>query len=90
MNKSDLVDMVAKELDCSRQSASRAVNAVLGGIAEGVSSTGSVTISGFGRFTRRERAGRTVRNPATGEPIEVKSSVSVGFRPGSRLREAVK
>jgi len=89
MNKSDLVTEVAAELNCSRASASRAIDAVLGGIEHGVSSGDVVTISGFGSFTRRKRAGRMVRNPVTGDPIKVGPSTSVGFKPGCRLREAV-
>ena len=50
----------------------------------------SVTLSGFGRFSRKERVGRIVRNPATGEPMDVEPSISVGFRPGSRLKKAVR
>ena len=90
MNKSDLVGIVAAELDCSRQEASRAIDAVLGGISKGVGKSGNVRLSGFGSFTRRTRAGRTVLNPSTGEPIEIEPSISVGFRAGTRLREAVK
>lgn len=90
MNKADLVSTVAVDLGCSRAAASRAIDAVLRGIEHGVSTGEGVTISGFGTFTRRERAGRTVRNPATGDPIKVGPSISVGFRPGSRLREAVR
>ena len=90
MNKADLVTVVAGELGCSRAAATRAIDAVLGGIEKGVSTGEGVTISGFGSFSRRRRAGRTVRNPATGDPIKVGPSTSVGFRPGCRLREAVR
>lgn len=89
MNKSELVGLVAEELQCSRAAAARTVDAVLEGISRGVESTGSVTISGFGTFSLRERAGRMVRNPSTGEPIRVEPSVGVGFRAGCRLRELV-
>ncbi len=89
MNKSDLVGSVAKELGCSRVAAARSVEAVLGSIAKGIESSGSVTISGFGSFSRRHRSGRMVRNPSTGEPNQVAPSVSVGFRPGIRLRKLV-
>ena len=90
MNKSDLVTEVAGELECSRAAATRAIDAVLGGIEKGVSSGEGVTISGFGSFSRRFRAGRTVRNPSTGDPIKLGPSTSVGFRPGCRLRDAVR
>jgi DNA-binding protein HU-beta len=36
----------------------------------------------------KSRAARTGRNPATGEPIQIKASKKVGFRPAKELKEA--
>ena len=40
-------------------------------------------------FTVKERPGRMGRNPRTGEPIKIKKSKSVGFRPGKALKDSV-
>jgi DNA-binding protein HU-beta len=37
----------------------------------------------------RKRAARTGRNPATGEPIQIKASKKVAFRAAKELKEAV-
>jgi DNA-binding protein HU-beta len=37
----------------------------------------------------RKRAARMGRNPATGEPIQIKASKKVAFRPAKELKEAV-
>jgi len=87
MNKGQLIEAVATELDTTKASAQRAVDAVMTCITDGIKRDASVTIVGFGSFSKKERAARTVRNPATGEPMEVKASTTVGFKPASALKE---
>ncbi|MHC4810584.1 MAG: HU family DNA-binding protein [Planctomycetota bacterium] len=89
MNKGQLVESVAAEMDVSKAVAQRAVDAVLRSITSGIKEDQSVSIVGFGSFNRKLRAARTVRNPATGEPMEVKESVTVGFKPSTSLRTDV-
>ncbi len=90
MNKGQLVDSVAAEMDVPKVVAQRAVEAVLHSITSGIKEDESVTIVGFGSFQRKTRAARTVRNPATGEPMEVKESVTVGFKPSTALRDGIR
>ena len=44
---------------------------------------------GLGVLQVRKRAARMGRNPATGEPIEIKASKKVAFRAAKELKEAV-
>jgi len=46
-----------------------------------------IRIGGLGIL--RKRAARMGRNPATGEPIQIKASKKVAFRPAKELKEAV-
>ena len=48
-----------------------------------------VKIAGLGILVVRKRAARMGRNPATGEPIQIKASKKVAFRPAKELKEAV-
>ena len=48
-----------------------------------------VKISGLGILVVRKRAARMGRNPATGEPIQIKASKKVAFRAAKELKEAV-
>ena len=89
MNKSQLIAHVAEELRTSRLGSSRLVDAVLGGIKRGLREDGSVTIAGIGTFEVKDRKARVVRNPHTGEPIQVKAGRRIGFRMGKALRESV-
>jgi DNA-binding protein HU-beta len=48
-----------------------------------------VKIVGLGTFQVRERAARMGRNPATGEPIQIKASKKVAFRATKELKMAI-
>ena len=87
MNKGQLIEAVASQLGESKAEASRALEAVINCITEGVRHDRSVTIVGFGTFTKKTRAARTGRNPATGQPMEIKASTTVGFRASPALKE---
>jgi DNA-binding protein HU-beta len=86
MNKGQLIDSVAADLETSKAAAARAVEAVLTGMVNGIKHDDNLTISGFGSFFKKARAARTVRNPMTGVPIEVKATTTVSFRPSQALK----
>ena len=48
-----------------------------------------VRIVGLGILQVRKRAARVGRNPATGEPIQIKANKKVAFRAAKELKEAV-
>ena len=87
MNRAALNELVAKELGESKAGADRAVGAVLGSIQRGVKKHGKVSLVGFGTFEKRLRKARKGRNPQTGEPIRIKASKSVAFKPGKPFKE---
>ncbi len=89
MNKAELVEAVAKELDESKAGSERAVSAVLNCIQKGVKKDKACQIVGFGTFTVKKRKARTGRNPQTGEAIKIKASKSVGFKPSKKFKELV-
>ena len=89
MNKGQLIEHVASELGDSKASASRAVEAVINSITNGIKEDEAVTIVGFGTFTKKNRAARTGRNPSTGEPMQIKASTTVGFKPSQALKQTV-
>lgn len=86
MNKADLVEAVAKELQLSRAAAARSVNTVVETIKKGVKKDKLVQLIGFGTFTIRQRKARTGRNPQTGAAIKIKASKSVGFKAGKSFK----
>ena len=48
-----------------------------------------VKIAGLGILVVRNRAARMGRNPATGEPIQIKASKKVAFRATKELKMAI-
>ena len=90
VNKSELIEHIAKQADISKAAAGRALDAVIGGVKTTLKKNGSVSIVGFGTFTVAKRAGRTGRNPRTGAAIKIKAAKLPKFRPGKALKDALK
>ena len=89
MNKTDLIELVASNMESSKAEAGRAVDAVIEAITNGLKSDQKVTIAGFGTFQRRERAARTGVNPSTGERMTIAPSTTCGFKPATALKETL-
>jgi len=89
MNKGQLIEAVAAELGTTKAAASKAIEAVIHSITHGIEADASVTISGFGTFTRKQRAPRRIVNPSTREPMQIEASTTVGFRPSQALKESL-
>ena len=89
MNKTDLIDRVASQLEITKADASKAVEAVIEAIANGVREDEKVTIAGFGAFVRKERKSRMGVNPTTKQPMPIAASRTCGFRPAPALKESL-
>ena len=89
MNKSELIDHIAKSADISKAAAGRALESLVSGIKGTLKKNGSVTLVGFGTFTVGKRAARTGRNPQTGASIKIKAAKVPKFRAGKALKDAV-
>lgn len=89
MNKGELIEAVAAELGESKASATCAIDAVMNCITRGIQHDEAVTIIGFGTFSKKNRAARMGRNPATGEPLHIKASTTVGFKPSKVLKDSM-
>ena len=90
MNKADLIEHIATQADISKAAATRALDAIVGGVKTTLRKSGSVTIVGFGTFAVTKRAARTGRNPRTGAAIKIKAAKVPKFKPGKALRDALK
>ena len=89
MNKSELIDHIARQADISKAAAGRALEAVIGGVKATLKKNNSVSLVGFGTFSVSKRAARTGRNPRTGAAIKIKSAKVPKFRPGKALKDFV-
>ncbi len=90
MNKSDIVDAVRDATGITRADAERAIEAVINSIVDALKNDKQVSISGLGIFEAKMRAGRTGRNPRTGETINIPAMRVPKFRAAKALKDAVK
>jgi DNA-binding protein HU-beta len=89
LNKSQLVEAVAKDTGLSKSQAGNALDSITDHISKTLGSGDDVALTGFGKFSVSNRAARTARNPQTGEPIMIKATKAPRFSAGATLKQAV-
>jgi DNA-binding protein HU-beta len=89
MNKSELIEVAAKEAELSKAAAERTLSAMIGAIVKAVSKGDSVTLIGFGSFKPAKRAARTGKNPKTGATIKIAATTVPKFSAGATFKAAV-
>lgn len=89
MNKTDLIDAVAKSTKLSKKASEETINAVLDTITDALVKEEKVVLVGFGTFEVRNRAARKGRNPSTKEEIRIPASKAPVFKAGKGLKDKV-
>lgn len=89
MNKTQLVEAVAKATSLKKSEAEAALNAMTGAIADALKNGEKVQLIGFGTFEVKARAAREGRNPKTGEKIKIAASKHPTFTAGKALKDSV-
>ena len=89
MNKTELIEHIARHADISKAAATRALESTLGAVKKTLRDGGSVALVGFGTFAVGKRDSRIGRNPRTGAEIKIKSAKVPKFRPGKALKDAL-
>lgn len=89
MNKAELIDAMAKDVNLSKADAKRALEALTGNIAKSLVKGDKVALIGFGTWSVTKRAARTGRNPQTGATIKIAAKKVVRFKAGAGLKKAI-
>lgn len=90
MTKAELVEKMASDAGISKVAAQTALNSFMDCVSKTLKKKdGKVTLVGFGTFSKVRRKARKGRNPQTGEPIKIKASNVVKFKPGKKLRDSI-
>ena len=89
MNKSELIESIATESGLSKVDALKALDAMLGSVTTALQNGEQVVLVGFGTFSVKDRAPRKVKNPRSGEIMDVPASRVAAFKPGKGLKSAV-
>ncbi|MBW2709628.1 MAG: integration host factor subunit beta [Deltaproteobacteria bacterium] len=89
MNKSELIEALAKEKDLPLKKAEEVVNTVFGDMETALVNGERVEIRGLGSFKVKNYDGYKGRNPKTGEIINVSRKTLPFFKVGKELKERV-
>ena len=88
MNKGELVDHIAEELEVSKAMADRFVNCFTDAVCSNIRKEG-IRLAGFGTFSAVKRKARVGRNPQTGDEIKIPARWVPTFKAGTMLKESV-
>jgi DNA-binding protein HU-beta len=89
MTKAELIAGIAKNTGLTKADSERALNSFLTIAKTSIKREGRLPLAGFGTFVVVNRKARTGRNPQTGQPIQIRASKVVRFRPGKELKESL-
>jgi len=89
MNKSQLIERIAKEEGITIKNAASVVNVVFDSMSDSLAKGDRVEIRGFGSFKVKSYESYQGRNPKTGEVIQVKEKKLPYFKVGKEMKERV-
>ena len=85
----NIAESLAETHELPKRQANEMLTQVVEMIAKSLKKGEKIRLSGLGILQVRKRAARMGRNPQTGEPIKIKASKKIAFRPAKELKEAV-
>ncbi len=90
MTKAELLNNVSSKVaNLTKKQTGEVVDAVFAALTEAITTSERFSYPGFGTFTVKNRAAREGRNPRTNEPIKIKASKTVGFKPAPKLKDVI-
>ena len=89
MNKSELIEQIAKRSGLPLAGSRKALDALLETVGEALASGDRVQLVGFGTFKVTERSAREGRNPQTGAVINIPATKTPSFSAGDELKKTV-
>jgi nucleoid DNA-binding protein len=89
VNKSEFIEKVAEKAEVSTSEAQRYFEAFEKVVTETLKGGDEVRITGFGKFSVKERKAREGRNPQTGEKMKIAATKVPSFSAGNTLKEAI-
>jgi DNA-binding protein HU-beta len=84
----NIAERLSETHEMPKRQANEMLTQVVEMIARSLKKGEKIRLTGLGILQVRKRAARTGRNPQTGEPIKIKASKKIAFRPAKELKEA--
>ena len=88
MNKSELIDYMSKQHNCTKTKAEEAINLFTGTVISALGNEKTVELIGFGSFYTTKIEAKTGRNPRTQESMEIAAHSRPQFKAGQKLKDA--
>ena len=89
MKKKELIERIAEKAGVSKGEAQRHFEAFEEVVTQALKAGEAIQITGFVKFSVKERKAREGRNPQTGEKLKIRASRVPSFSAGNVLKEAV-
>lgn len=89
MNKTQFIQILAKKLSWSKKQTEQALDGTLNLIQDSLAKGHEVKFVGFGAFSVKARKKKLIKNPKTGEKIEIPPSKSPCFKVGKHFKQKV-
>ncbi|MBZ6075313.1 HU family DNA-binding protein [Microvirga sp. WGZ8] len=84
-----IAEQLADAFEVPKRQANEMLTHVVEAITKSLKKGDKIRLSGLGILQVRKRAARMGRNPQTGEPVKIKASKKIAFRPAKDLKEAI-
>lgn len=89
LTKAQIVEHIAKEQNITKSQAERFYSCFTQLVTDTLKAGEEVKLNGVGTLKVAERAARTVRNPATGAPLDIPETRTVKFSVTKDLKDAL-
>ncbi len=89
MKKKELIERIAERSDVPKSEAERYFEAFEQVVTEALKNGEDVRITGFGKFSVKERKAREGRNPQTGQKMKIAAQKVPAFSAGNALKQAI-
>ena len=84
-----LAAALAEQHEMPKKNAEALLNDLITMLTKHLKKGDRIRLVGLGVLVVRKRAARMGRNPATGEPVQIKASKKVAFRASKELKETI-
>ena len=89
LTKAQMIDSIYKQVDLPKTRSTQVVGSLLEIIKKTLEDGEDVLITGFGKFSVKDKRRRRGRNPHTGEDLMLAERRVVTFRCSGRLRDRI-
>jgi DNA-binding protein HU-beta len=89
MNKKELIERIAVEAGVPKSEAQKYFEVFEKVVTDALKAGEDVQMTGFGKFSVKERKAREGRNPQTGQKMKIAAQKVPSFSAGNALKEAV-